>query len=497
MTNLSDLFPAGAGKQVSFVASGNLSNGQTVFLKSDGTVEGVQSSAGTITHDGTNAGMALSVYADMKTDWDNNSNVLVVFSINSSNYPTITAASVSGTTLTFGTTVVLQSVTVTDQDATMGLKHHPTSAYGLAIWGNGGSALSVSGYSISGTSVTHQGTTTASNYNPPVFGSAVGYQTSDNQWLIQGYNGFNGSIEVFSCSGSYSGSTPSLTNLLSTGQAFGMSSSSNSCDFAYDSTQEKMIWVCKTSTSPYVRYGIMDYNGGSFQIYSGNVGASGAAYIDQVSVEYDAEADRGIIAYNYDNANNLKVVTIDVGASSATIGTATTVISGTSYGSTQFDLSYDTLNKRTVLAYQKNDVTNQNALAVSVDSGGSTITLGTNKVLQTLGGVQALSTTYDPQNNEVLVTYWKSGNVVQTDFLSVTGTNNLANFIGITDEAISNTASGNVTIKGGISTNVSSLTIGSDYYVQADGSISTTSTSPAVKIGKALSATALNLEYTS
>ena len=495
MTNLSDLFPAGAGKQVSFVASGNLSNGQTVFLKSDGTVEGVQSSAGTITKDGTNAGMSITQSAGMKSDWDNNSNVLVVFSVNSSNYPTITAASVSGTTLTFGTTVVLQSTTVTDLEASMGLKHHPTSAYGLAIWGNGGSALSVSGYSISGTSVTHQGTTTASNYTPPVMGAAIGYQTSDSQWLIQGYNGFNASIEVFSCSGSYSGSTPSLSSLLSTGQPFGMSNSSNSCDFAYDSTQEKMIWVCRTSTSPYVRYGIMDYNGGSFQIYSGNVGASGAAYIDQVRVEYDAEADRGIIAYNYDNSNNLKVVTIDVGASSATIGTATTVISGSSYGSTQYDLSYDTLNKRTVLAYQKNDTPDINALVVSVDSGGSSITLGTNTVLQTYS-CQDLSTAYDPQNNEVLVTYAYNSKV-QTDFLSVTGTNNLANFIGITDAAISNTASGNVTIKGGISTNVSSLTIGSDYYVQADGSISTTSTSPAVKIGKALSATALNLEYQS
>jgi len=33
--------------------------------------------------------------------------------------------------------------------------------------------------------------------------------------------------------------------------------------------------------------------------------------------------------------------------------------------------------------------------------------------------------------------------------------------------------------------------------VQGDGSISTTSTAPAVKIGKALSATAINLEYQS
>jgi hypothetical protein len=71
-----------------------------------------------------------------------------------------------------------------------------------------------------------------------------------------------------------------------------------------------------------------------------------------------------------------------------------------------------------------------------------------------------------------------------------------SNFLGISDEAISSAASGNITIKGGIaSTGLSSLTPASDYYVQDDGTISTVSSS--VKAGKALSATVLNLEYTS
>ena len=88
-----------------------------------------------------------------------------------------------------------------------------------------------------------------------------------------------------------------------------------------------------------------------------------------------------------------------------------------------------------------------------------------------------------------------------TQSVAVTlGSTNLTatNFLGISDAAISSAASGNITIKGGIAaTGLSSLTPGSDYYAQGDGSISTTSTSPAVKIGKALSATAINLEYTS
>ena len=70
------------------------------------------------------------------------------------------------------------------------------------------------------------------------------------------------------------------------------------------------------------------------------------------------------------------------------------------------------------------------------------------------------------------------------------------NFIGISDAAILDTASGNVTIKGGIAvTGLSSLTPASDYYVQDDGTITTATAGK--KIGKAMSATSINLEYQS
>jgi len=493
MTNLSDLFPAGAGKQVAFTASGTLSSGQTVFLKADGTVEGVQDSAGTVTNHGMNNGFALSATSKMPTAWDSTNNVLVVFSQNSSSYPTITAGTVSGTTITFGTSVVVYSAVVAAPAQSMGLAHG-NGAYGLAVFSYS-NACHISGYSISGTTVTSEGLGYGSTAVSPVECMSIGYQENDNAFIVQSYAQFNSSIEVHG--GTYSGGSPSLSNLLSTGYGFGLSGGGNSnADFAYDSTQQKMIWIVRSDSSPYVRYGIMDYGGGSFSIYDGTV-ATGHAYMTQAKVAYDVAADRGIIAFNYDSTNNLQVVTIDVGASSATVGTPTTVISGTSYGSTQYDVTYDPVNERTVLAYQKNDVTDQNALVVQVDSGGSTITLGANTVLHALGGWQVTSSVFDAQNNRVLVTFYGSGGDCDTDFLSVGDTNNLGSFIGITDEAISSAASGNVTIKGGISTNVSSLTPGSDYYVQGDGSISTTSTAPAVKIGKALSATAINLEYQS
>jgi len=75
------------------------------------------------------------------------------------------------------------------------------------------------------------------------------------------------------------------------------------------------------------------------------------------------------------------------------------------------------------------------------------------------------------------------------------GASNHTDFIGISDAAISDTASGSVTIKGGTSTNVTGLTPNATYYVQSDGSLSTTSSD--VLAGKALSSTSINLDYTS
>ena len=106
---------------------------------------------------------------------------------------------------------------------------------------------------------------------------------------------------------------------------------------------------------------------------------------------------------------------------------------------------------------------------------------------------------YDPDQDIAIVAgaFNYSGGIGQAIAYSLGSTNlTSTNFLGISDAAISSAATGNITMKGGIaSTGLSSLTPGSDYYVQNDGTITTVSSD--VKAGKALSATAINLEYTS
>ena len=159
---------------------------------------------------------------------------------------------------------------------------------------------------------------------------------------------------------------------------------------------------------------------------------------------------------------------------------------------------FDTNLNKTIVAYC-NSVSPFYGYAVRGTVSGTAITFSTPFLIASASVTAAQSASFDSSSNNVVYSYRDGSNsqygtaVVYTD----SGTNLTAtNFLGISDAAISSAASGNITIKGGIAaTGLSSLTPASDYYVQDDGTISTVSSS--VKAGKALSATAINLEYTS
>ena len=62
---------------------------------------------------------------------------------------------------------------------------------------------------------------------------------------------------------------------------------------------------------------------------------------------------------------------------------------------------------------------------------------------------------------------------------------------GFAAEAISNAATGSITIVTGINASQSSLTAGKKYYVQKDGSLNTIADNPSLFAGTAISATEL------
>ena len=105
--------------------------------------------------------------------------------------------------------------------------------------------------------------------------------------------------------------------------------------------------------------------------------------------------------------------------------------------------------------------------------------------------------TFDSNANKVVVSYYYTGTGVGygiTYSPAYTSTNLTAtNFIGLASAAISDTAAGDINVKGGINEAQTGLTIGSDYYVQTDGTLATTADTPSVKVGQAISATTINM----
>ena len=230
-----------------------------------------------------------------------------------------------------------------------------------------------------------------------------------------------------------------------------------------------------------------------------------SANVYQGNVSCDTNtANKFVFAYS-DAANSYfgtaKAATIS--GTSISFGSASIINSGTTY---RITISYSNLSPSVFsIAYQDRS-NNDNFGLRSGTTSGTTITLGAADILHTGGagssGAWAASLPFS-SGGKFCLSYANSISsnagtaIVGTVSATALATNLTAtNFVGITDAAISSAATGTVTIKGGISANVTSLTPAAIYYVQGDGTISTVTTAPAVRIGQALSSTSINLEFT-
>ena len=111
MSNLSELLPAGAGaKSAEFVASGTLASGQTVALKTNGQVEAISAGAGDPSaRTPVVYESASAVFNSVAYDANAQKIVIGYRDSGNSNYGTTVVGTVSGTSISFGTPVVFES----------------------------------------------------------------------------------------------------------------------------------------------------------------------------------------------------------------------------------------------------------------------------------------------------------------------------------------------------------------------------------------------------
>lgn len=486
MSNLSELLPAGGGaKEFSAVASGTLSNGQTVVLNSNGTVEAVAE-----TSVAQNVGTSQTTTANprvMSSAYDSaqEKTVIVYADQNNSSYGTAVVVTTTGSTVSLGTPQVFESfnigyssrptATVYDENSGKIVICYIQVNTGIGVYNGKARVGAVSGTSIS-------------------FGSSTDVDTSNN-------------INYFSA--------------------------------AYDSINNKVV-VCyrdeNISNRAEARVGTVSGNSISF----GSATIFNSNNTSYMSMAFDANTGKIVIGYRPINNYGTSIVGT-VGLTSISFGSPVVFNSGTT---STIATSYDSTNNKVVIAYQKADGTSYGAAKVGTVSGTS-ISFGTETVFSTTALYSVPANSFDVNSGKIIIAYGTTtaytekaicglvsgtgisftdavinlpnsgGNGVAVTYdasalisvvgLQATSTNlgvatiqpaysstNFADFIGITQEAISDTATGLVTPQGGVNTSVSSLTTGSDYYVQDDGTLSTTVSS--VPAGRALSTTSILLE---
>ena len=502
------------GKTAAFTASGAIAAGKPVILNTAGTVTQVgETTYSAALGDPDVASAATTTYApNIAYDSANDRVVGIWIDKDTNKYGYAKVGTVSGTDITWGTIATWRSVACDEQPAIA--FNENTGQFVIAFTEVTGSQGENHGWCV-------VGTVTGTNKDELTFGTAVksyagwahehriAYDPDTYKMLLVQNQASNGG---YACVATLSGTGTGATIAYGTFAQYTSSSNVDSHqDIYYDTSQNCFVIAWNENTG---KARTATISGTTVSYGTANTFVSNSAF-GGIPATFDTTANKGIIAWVDQNPKIGKLRSITVADNAVSFGNVTTVYSTTSgndLGTAQYGMA---------LIYAGNDY-NKTILGFHRDAGDDSyfryaeITLsGTD--IATPTGVSRLYTANVSNNttnvcvdsNAKLIWIIKPSQTaggmtdnyvygiaqqLPADVTNITATN----VIGIADQAIANTASGDISLKGGVATiGVSGLTAGSDYYAQGDGTITTTSTFPAVKLGKAMSSTAINLEYRS
>ena len=494
MSNLSELLPAGAGgKNVSFVASGTLPNGKPVILNANGTVtvvseSTISSSLGTAVAYNDDTGSCAIAYDST------NNKILIAYRNTSNDDGECIVGTVSGTSISFGSAAVFATNIQGDGNRQIGICFNSTESkffivYRDATINNSGRAITAT---ISGTSVSFGSTavftTDVTNHQ------SCSYDSTSNKVIVIYRNSLQ-SNKGYAVVGTISGTSISFGTpvVFDSTSNYGINLVSihdpneNKTVIVYGLTQGRAIVGTVSGTS----------------ISFGTAVVFSTAQTEMQSISFDSKNNKILVCYA--NSGNSGYGTAKVGTVSGTsisFGSAE-VFQSSSTALTQFMPAYNVAAGKTVIGYAAYNGSAWLGTYVEATVSGTSVSFSTPVVFESASiSHSPKAAAYDSTSKVVVFPYRDGGNsnygtaiVYRSTYISTNLT--ATNFIGISDSAISSGAAGKATIKGGIKTGLSSLTPNAIYYVQGDGTITTASASPAVRIGKALLSTSINLEYNS
>ena len=465
--------PAGGGS-ADFVASGAIANGDVVVLNSNGTVSVV---AQTITTDsvGTKADFEANSIARVCVAYDTSTNkVVVAYTDNSNDRLTAAVGTISGTSLSFGTPVIVDN----SSSANSPLSTFDSTSNKIVIayrYGGGGSGRVVLG-TVSGTSITFgtpndfAGNLTAPNpvYDPVNNKTVIFYNRSSNlKAIVATVSGTSISVGTEVTVHAVNGTSPRAV---------------------YDVSASKIVCTYRNNSNSAYGTAIIGTVSGTSISFGSPVVFKSAGIEEYHEVVYDSTNNKLLLIYgNGGYPANIEAVVGTVSGTSITFGTA--VVSGIGHAQ-HLQAAYNSSAKKTAIGY-KLSTSSGDGVVVRATVSGNSVSFDTPTTINSgnIGEYSGIAS--DSSSGNVVFAYPESSvgsaNVVRIgySFTNITSTN----YIGVADGATSDTATGKITINGGVNEGQSSLAVGTTYYVADNGDLQTTNNGR--KIGKAISATKL------
>jgi len=398
-------------------------------------------------------------------DSSNNKVVITYQDGGNSSYGTAVVGDVSGSSISFGTPVVFESasngvaaLTFDSNSNKVVLAYHDSSNsdYGTSRVGT------VSGTSISfGSAAVYE--SAVSYYN------AIDFDSNLNKVVIayrdQGNSNY-GTAVVGTVSGtSISFGTPVVFN----------AGSVEDCSVIFDSSNNKTVILYKDTANSNYGTAIVGTVSGTSISFGSEVAFNSAATTYPIGI-FDPSSSKIVIAFRDEgDSNNGKVMVGTVSGTSISFGSEVLYASGiTGNGS---GIAYDSENNQIILVYQ--DATNGTVKTGTVS--GSTVTLSSAVEFNSVDS-KFNRVVFDSNSKVSVISYTDDDNSKYGKALV---------FKQDIRGQVADGGNASMDIIGSVSTNQSGLTAGQQYFVQTDGTISTTADDPSVLAGTAISATEL------
>lgn len=467
--------PSTQARKLNAIASGALPNGKPVIVNADGTVSVPAVAFGSSTvFESASAGFISATYDA------NSQKVVIAYTDNgNSSHGTAIVGTVSGTSISFGTPVVFESAATTynsitydanAQKVVIFYRDQGNSSYGTAKVGT-----------VSGTSIS--------------FGSATVFRTANVYFISSAYDSNSQKIVVaYSDNGNSSYGTAVVGTVSGTSISFGSTVVFNSAyvdqsRITYDSTAQRFVIVYRDGGNSYYSTAIVGTVSGTSISFGSSVVVESAGFSNLFGIVYDSNAQKVVIAYT--NGNNSNYGTAKVGTvSGTTISFGASVVFESALASSM-SATYDSTSQKVLIAYKDAGNSNYGTAVVGTVSGTS-ISFGTPVVFLN-SRADLVNITYDANAQKAVISYADNANSLYGNSLvyesSASAFLTSENYIGLSSNGYPDTAGATIDVQGAINDRQSGLTAGQAYYVQTDGTLTTTAGDPSVFAGTAISAT--------